>query len=27
MKTLLFRDPEGYVIEILEFLAKPYGQG
>jgi len=27
MRTLLFRDPEGYVIEILEFLAKPYGQG
>lgn len=25
MKTLLFRDPEGYIIEILEFLAKPYG--
>ena len=25
MKTLLFRDPEGYVIEILEFLTKPYG--
>jgi catechol 2,3-dioxygenase-like lactoylglutathione lyase family enzyme len=27
MKTLLFRDPEGYVVEILEFLAKPYGKG
>jgi predicted enzyme related to lactoylglutathione lyase len=27
MKTLLFRDPEGYVVEILEFLEKPYGQG
>jgi lactoylglutathione lyase len=27
MKTLLFRDPEGYVVEILEFLAKPYGRG
>jgi predicted enzyme related to lactoylglutathione lyase len=25
MKTLLFKDPEGYVIEILEFLSKPYG--
>ena len=25
MKTLLFRDPEDYVIEILEFLKKPYG--
>ena len=25
MKTLLIKDPEGYVIEILEFLKKPYG--
>ena len=25
MKTLLFRDPEDYVIEVLEFLTKPYG--
>jgi len=25
MKTLLFRDPEGYILEILEFLKKPYG--
>jgi predicted enzyme related to lactoylglutathione lyase len=25
MKTLLIRDPEGYVVEILEFLKKPYG--
>jgi len=25
MKTLLFRDSEGYVVEILEFLTKPYG--
>ena len=25
MKTMLFRDSEGYVIEILEFLTKPYG--
>ena len=25
MKTLLFRDPEDYVIEVLEFLKKPYG--
>jgi len=25
MKTLLLRDPEGYVVEILEFLKKPYG--
>jgi predicted enzyme related to lactoylglutathione lyase len=27
MKTLLFRDPEDYVVEILKFLEKPYGQG
>lgn len=25
MKILLLKDPEGYVIEILEFLTKPYG--
>ncbi len=25
MKTMLFRDTEGYVLEILEFLKKPYG--
>lgn len=25
MKTMLFRDPEGYVVEILEFLTEPYG--
>jgi lactoylglutathione lyase len=25
MKTMLMRDPEGYVVEILEFLTKPYG--
>jgi lactoylglutathione lyase len=24
MKTMLFRDPEGYVLEVLEFLT-PYG--
>ena len=24
MKTMLFRDPEGYVLEILEFLENPY---
>jgi len=24
MKTMLFRDTEGYVLEILEFLEKPY---
>ncbi len=27
MKTMLFRDPEGYVIEILEFLTDLYGLG
>jgi len=26
MKTLLMRDPEGYILEILEFRTKPYGQ-
>ena len=26
MKTLLFRDPEGYLIEILQWLTKPYGE-
>ena len=26
MKTMLFRDPEGYVGEILEWLKKPYGR-
>jgi predicted enzyme related to lactoylglutathione lyase len=25
MKTMLFKDPEGYVGEILEWLKKPYG--
>ena len=25
MKTMLFRDPEGYVGEILQWLVKPYG--
>ena len=25
MKTLLFRDPEGYLLEILQWLTKPYG--
>lgn len=25
MKTMLFKDPEGYVGEILEWLNKPYG--
>ena len=27
MKTLLIRDPEGYLIEILKWLTHPYGQG
>jgi predicted enzyme related to lactoylglutathione lyase len=26
MKTMLFKDPEGYVGEILEWLKKPYGR-
>ncbi|UCD44511.1 MAG: VOC family protein [Candidatus Bathyarchaeota archaeon] len=26
MKTLLLRDPEGYVVEIIEFLKKLYGR-
>jgi predicted enzyme related to lactoylglutathione lyase len=26
MKTLLAKDPEGYIIEILQFLIKPYGK-
>jgi predicted enzyme related to lactoylglutathione lyase len=25
MKTMLFKDPEGYVVEILEWLKQPYG--
>jgi predicted enzyme related to lactoylglutathione lyase len=25
MKTMLFKDPEGYVGEILEWLKQPYG--
>ena len=25
MRTMLFRDPEGYMLEILEWLKKPYG--
>ena len=25
MKVFLLRDPEGYVLEILEWLKKPYG--
>lgn len=26
MKTMLFRDPESYVGEILQWLVKPYGR-
>ena len=26
MKTMLFRDPEGYLLEILQWLTKPYGE-
>ena len=26
MKTMLFRDPEGYLIELLQWLSFPYGQ-
>jgi catechol 2,3-dioxygenase-like lactoylglutathione lyase family enzyme len=26
MKTMLFRDPEGYLLEILQWLKKPYGK-
>ena len=25
MKTMLFRDPEGYLLEVLEWIKKPYG--
>jgi uncharacterized glyoxalase superfamily protein PhnB len=25
MKTMLFRDPEGYLLEVLQWLQKPYG--
>lgn len=25
MKTMFFRDPEGYLLEILQWLKKPYG--
>jgi hypothetical protein len=25
MKTMLFKDPEGYVVEVLEFIEKSYG--
>jgi predicted enzyme related to lactoylglutathione lyase len=26
MNTMLFKDPEGYTLEILEWLTKPYGK-
>jgi lactoylglutathione lyase len=26
MKVLIFRDPEGYTLELLQWLKKPYGQ-
>jgi predicted enzyme related to lactoylglutathione lyase len=26
MKTLIIKDPEGYIIEIMQFLTKPYGK-
>jgi hypothetical protein len=25
MKIMLFRDPEGYLLEVLQWLKKPYG--
>jgi uncharacterized glyoxalase superfamily protein PhnB len=25
MKTMLFRNPEGYLLEVLQWLKKPYG--
>jgi catechol 2,3-dioxygenase-like lactoylglutathione lyase family enzyme len=25
MKTMLFRDPEGYLLEVMQWLKKPYG--
>ena len=25
MRTLLFRDPEGYLLEVMQWLKKPYG--
>ena len=25
MKVLIFKDPEGYTLELLEWLKKPYG--
>jgi lactoylglutathione lyase len=26
MKVLIFKDPEGYTMELLQWLKKPYGQ-
>jgi len=26
MKTMLFRDPEGYLLEVMKWLKKPYGK-
>jgi lactoylglutathione lyase len=26
MRTMLFRDPEGYLLEVMQWLKKPYGQ-
>jgi len=26
MNVMLFRDPEGYLLEILQWLTKPYGK-
>jgi uncharacterized glyoxalase superfamily protein PhnB len=26
MKTMLFKDPEGYTLEILQWLTEPYGK-
>ena len=26
MKVLIFKDPEGYTLELLQWLKKPYGQ-
>jgi hypothetical protein len=26
IRTMLFRDPEGYLLEVMQWLKKPYGQ-
>lgn len=26
MRTMLFRDPGGYLLEVMQWLRKPYGQ-